>query len=327
MILVTGGAGFIGSNIVSALNARGIPTAVCDVLGHESKWRNLSGVELHDFIAPAQLDERLDRMRDTIETIVHMGAISSTTASDGDLVVDVNFGLSWRLWQWCARHDKRFIYASSAATYGDGDAGYDDDHSPQALARLRPLNLYGWSKHLFDRRVARAVADGEPTPAQWVGLKFFNVYGPNEYHKAGMRSVVAQKFPAAARGDEVTLFKSYDSRYADGAQQRDFVYVGDCVDLVLWLLEHPQVNGIYNLGSGAARSFAELATALFAALERPPKIRYIDMPQELRGRYQYFTQARLERLRAAGYARAFTSLEDGVKYYVQQYLSRPDPYL
>ena len=327
MILVTGGAGFIGSNIVAALNARGIPTAICDFLGDGDKWRNLSRAELRDFVAPARLDEWLDRTVQRVEAIVHMGAISSTTASDGDLVTEVNFALSWRLWQWCAHHGKRFIYASSAATYGNGDNGYDDDDSPQALARLRPLNLYGWSKHLFDRRVARAVADGEPAPAQWVGLKFFNVYGPNEYHKAGMRSVVAQKFPAAACGDEVTLFKSYDRRFADGAQQRDFVYVGDCVDLVLWLLDQPQVNGIFNVGSGTARSFTELANALFAALERAPKIRYVDMPQELRGRYQYFTQARLKGLRAAGYTRAFTPLEEGVKQYVQQYLSRPDPYL
>lgn len=324
MILVTGGAGFIGSNIVAELNARGTPVAVCDYLGVDDKWRNLAGAELCDFVSPDELDGWLTRMAKPLRAIVHMGAITATDASDGDLLARVNFGLSWHLWRWCTQHGKQFVYASSAATYGNGDAGYDDDWSPQALARLRPLNLYGWSKHVFDRRIVRAVSNGESTPVQWVGLKFFNVYGPNEHHKQGMRSVIAQKYPAAARGEAITLFKSYDNRYADGAQQRDFVYVGDCVDLVLWILDHPHVNGIFNVGSGEARSFSDLAAALFAALDQSPRIRYIDMPEEMRGRYQYFTQARLQRLRTAGYTRPFTRLEDGVKHYVTQYLSHTD---
>ena len=326
MILVTGGAGFIGSNIVAALCGRGVPVAVCDFFGEEGKWQNLAKAELHDVIHPDALTAWLERHADRVESVIHMGAISSTSATDADLVLRTNFGLSWQLWHWCARHGKRFIYASSAATYGAGEQGYDDDGSPAALARLRPMNLYGWSKHLFDRRVARAVADREPIPAQWAGLKFFNVYGPNEYHKGTMQSVVAHSFPAAAGGDDVALFKSYRRGIADGEQKRDFVYVGDCVDVVLWLFDHPSVNGIFNVGTGHARSFVDLIRALFAALGRPPRIVYRDMPETLRNHYQYFTQARMDRLREAGFTQPFQSVEEGVRVYVQRYLSQPDIY-
>ncbi len=326
MILVTGGAGFIGSNIVAALAERGMSVAVCDFLGQEGKWRNLAKAELRDMFHPDRLEAWLEQHVDDIEAVVHMGAISSTDASDGDLVLRTNFGLSWQLWQWCAHHGKRFLYASSAATYGAGERGYDDDDSSAALAQLRPLNLYGWSKHLFDRRVARAVAQREPLPAQWAGLKFFNVYGPNEYHKDGMRSVVAKTFPVAARGDEVMLFKSGRADVADGEQKRDFVYVGDCVDVVLWLLDHPTVTGIFNVGTGEARSFADLMRALFAALGRQPRIGYRDMPEAIRDQYQYFTQARMDRLREAGFTQPFRSIEEGVRLYVQEFLAQPDMY-
>ena len=326
MILVTGGAGFIGSNIVAALAERGVSVAVCDFLGEAGKWRNLAKAELGDLLHPDQLQAWLARNADAVDTVIHMGAISSTDASDGDLVIRTNFGLSWHLWQWCARHGKRFVYASSAATYGAGERGYDDDDSPAALAQLRPLNLYGWSKHLFDRRVARAVAQREPLPAQWAGLKFFNVYGPNEYHKGGMQSVVAKMHPTAARGEEVLLFKSGRADIADGEQKRDFVYVDDCVAVVLWLLDHPDVNGIFNVGTGEARSFADLARALFEALGKPPRIGYRDMPEAIRDHYQYFTQARMDRLRAAGFTQPFKSVEDGVRLYVHGYLSQPDMY-
>lgn len=326
MILVTGGAGFIGSNIVAALSGRGQGVAVCDFVGDEGKWRNLAKAELADVVHPAQLPGWLKRHRQTLTAVVHMGAISSTSATDADLVLRTNFQLSWRLWQWCAHHGKQFIYASSAATYGNGDRGYDDDASPSALAKLRPLNLYGWSKHLFDRRIARAIASGEPAPAQWAGLKFFNVYGPNEYHKGAMQSVVTRNYPVAAAGKAVMLFKSHRDGIADGEQKRDFVFVEDCVDIVLWLLDHPAVNGLYNVGTGRARSFADLIDALFAALGRPTQIVYDDMPEALRAHYQYFTEARMQRLRTAGYGRPMTSIEQGVQRYVDQYLSQPDAY-
>jgi ADP-L-glycero-D-manno-heptose 6-epimerase len=261
-----------------------------------------------------------------VDIVVHMGAISSTTAVDADYVIEVNFRLSWFLWQWCAHHGKRFLYASSAATYGSGEQGFDDDSSVQALGILRPLNLYGWSKHAFDRRVARAILRGEARPLQWAGLKFFNVYGPNEYHKGAMQSVIAHNYRAAASGEAVRLFKSYDPSYADGGQKRDFVFVGDCVEVILWLLDNPGVNGIYNVGTGTARSFADLARALFAAVGRAAQITYVDMPEQLRDRYQYFTQARTDRLRAAGFTRPFRTIEQGVRVYVERHLSQADAY-
>jgi ADP-L-glycero-D-manno-heptose 6-epimerase len=326
MILITGGAGFIGSNLAAALTERGERVAICDRLRQADKWRNLAKLPLRELIAPEMLLEWLPGHAHQIDTVVHMGAISSTTESDADLIIAVNFRLSQALWRWCAAAGKRFIYASSAATYGAGEQGFDDDPAPQSLARLRPLNPYGWSKHLFDRWVAALLGEGGAHPPQWVGLKFFNVYGPNEYHKGGMRSVVAQKYPLAAGNAPVTWFRSHRPGVPDGGQQRDFIYVNDCVDVLLWLLEHTQVNGLFNLGTGRARSFEELARALCAALERPARLEYIDTPPGLRAHYQYFTQARMERLRQAGYTRPFTSLEDGVRDYVQRYLSQPDPY-
>jgi ADP-L-glycero-D-manno-heptose 6-epimerase len=277
-------------------------------------------------VAPDLLTPWLDAHADQVEAVVHMGAISSTTESDVDLIMEVNFRLSQLLWRWCAAHGKRLVYASSAATYGAGEHGFDDDGSLEALSKLRPLNAYGWSKHLFDRWVARELAEGRPRPPQWVGLKFFNVYGPNEYHKGGMQSVVAQKYPLASAGETLTLFRSHRSDVPDGGQKRDFVYVRDCVDVVLWLLSHPDVNGLFNLGTGQARSFDDLARAVFSALGRPAQVTYIDMPSVIRPNYQYFTEASMQRLKDAGYSKPFTSLADGVRDYVGRYLSQPDRY-
>jgi ADP-L-glycero-D-manno-heptose 6-epimerase len=326
MILVTGGAGFIGSNIAAVLAERGVPVAICDRLRQGAKWRNVSKLPLRDIVTPEVLPGWLQEHAAAVQAIVHMGAISSTTEPDVDLITEVNFRLSMQLWYWCALHGKRFIYASSAATYGAGEQGFDDDSSAEALAKLRPLNAYGWSKHLFDRWVARELAAGAPHPPQWVGLKFFNVYGPNEYHKGGMQSVVAQKYPLVVAGEPITLFRSYRSDVPDGGQKRDFVYVGDCADVVAWLLEHPSINGLFNLGTGQARSFDDLARAIFAALQRPADIKYIDMPADIRPNYQYFTEASMERLRRAGYSRPFTSIADGVREYVGHFLSQPDRY-
>jgi ADP-L-glycero-D-manno-heptose 6-epimerase len=255
-----------------------------------------------------------------------MGAISSTLETDADLIVQTNVHLSADLWRWCAEMEVPFIYASSAASYGDGSAGFDDDGSIEGLSRLRPLNPYGWSKHVFDRRVARWVAEGAPTPPQWVGLKLFNVYGPNEYHKGPMQSIVSKSFPAALAGDPVTLFRSHDANYADGGQMRDFVYVQDCVSVMLWLLDHPEVSGLFNLGTGKARSFLDLIGAMFAALNKEPQIEWIDTPEDIRDRYQYFTEAEMGRLRTAGYHTEFMSVEDGVGAYVRLFLATDDPY-
>lgn len=327
MIVVTGGAGFIGSNLVAGLEERGErDIVVCDRLGDDDKWRNIAKRELADVIAPDELLPFLQDHRAARPVIFHLGAISSTMERDADLFVRTNFALSLALWRWCAETGCRFIYASSAATYGDGAAGFDDDGGIAGLARLRPLNAYGWSKHLFDRRVARLLADSASAPPQWAGLKFFNVFGPNEYHKANQRSVVTTAYPGVAAGGPVRLMKSCDTRYPDGGQRRDFVWVGDCVSVMLWLLDQPEVTGLYNVGTGQARTFEALAKALLAALGRGPEIEYFEMPESLRGNYQYFTEAKMERLRAAGYERPFTSLEEAVKQYVERYLSRPDCY-
>jgi ADP-L-glycero-D-manno-heptose 6-epimerase len=327
MILITGGAGFIGSNLVAALEERGeTELVVCDLLGTGEKWRNLAKRELADVIRPAELFPYLEAHRGTVRAVFHMGAISATTERDADLIVECNLRLSLDLFHWCARNGARFIYASSAATYGDGTQGFDDDGSLGALARLRPLNAYGWSKHTFDRRVARLVQQDGPRPSQWAGLKFFNVYGPNEGHKADMMSVVAKTFPRAVRGEPAVLFKSHHPDYQDGGQSRDFVWVGDCVAVMLWLYENPWINGLFNCGSGQARSFKDLTRAVYAALGKEAQIQYIDTPIEIRAKYQYFTEAKLERLRAAGYTRPTTSLEEGVRSYVQDYLLQGDPY-
>ena len=323
MIVVTGGAGFIGSNLVAALQDRGTAggIAVCDRLGRDDKWRNLAGCELAAWLAPDELLPFLADHRGRIDALVHLGAVSSTTETDADLIVQTNFGLTMRLWDWCAAAGVPLIYASSAATYGDGAAGFDDDGSVAALARLRPLNAYGWSKHLTDRRIARIVAEGGPRPPQWAGLKFFNVYGPGEGHKGAQQSVVPQVWrQVRAGGGTARLFRSYRPDVPDGEQRRDFVWVGDAVAVMLWLLDHPKVSGLFNVGSGTARSFNDLAQAVFAALGREPRIEYVDMPVQLRDRYQYFTEAPVDRLRRARYDAPFTSLEEGVRRYVRDHL-------
>jgi ADP-L-glycero-D-manno-heptose 6-epimerase len=325
MLLVTGGAGLIGSNVVASLNEAGrTDIAVNDTLGGDGKWRNLAARQLADFVPPADLMRWLDGRK--LDALVHMGAISSTTARDGDAVIEANFRLPLRLLEWCAATRTPFIYASSAATYGNGEAGYADDWSPAALKRLKPMNLYGWSKHLFDLAVAERAARMDKLPPQWAGLKFFNVFGPNEYHKGEMMSLVAKRFDEAKAGTPVKLFKSYRSGVADGEQKRDFIYVKDAVGVVRWLIESPGVSGIFNVGTGHARSFRDLMTAMFAALGRAPALEYIDMPVSIRGSYQYFTQADIGNLRRAGYNADFTTLEAAVGDYVKSFLGSTDRY-
>ena len=327
MIVVTGGAGFIGSNLVAALNERGLSEViVVDRLGHGAKWRNLAKRELAGLIAPSALFGFLDAHAPEIEAIFHLGAISATTEVDADAIVETNFALSLRLWEWCSWRGTRLLYASSAATYGGGTAGFDDALDVATLTRLRPLNAYGWSKHLFDRRIARLVATGAATPPQWAGLKFFNVYGPNEYHKGAQQSVVGTLWSRIVAGEPATLFRSHRPDVAHGEQARDFAWIGDCVAVLLWLYDNPKVSGLFNVGSGKARTFKDLATAVFAAAGKPPRIEYVDTPAEIRDKYQYFTEARLDRLRAAGFKAPMVALEDGVRRYVREFLTTDDPY-
>lgn len=327
MIIVTGGAGFIGSNIVAGLEEHGYKDiVVVDWLGKDDKWKNIAKRELAAIVAPEEMLPFMEINSKSIEAVIHMGAISTTTETDADLIINSNFKLTWDLWCWCRDNNKKFIYASSAATYGSGELGFKDDENQTFLNSLRPLNKYGWSKALFDRKAAREIKEGRKCPPQHVGLKFFNVYGPNEYHKGGQKSVVAHIFPQVKQDEEVKLFKSYNQKYKDGWQLRDFVWVGDIVSVIIWLLKNPSISGLFNIGSGHARSFYDLAKATWQAMGKKEKIGYKDMPVELRGKYQYFTEADLTKLRAAGYTEPMTALEDGIRQYVQDYLNKEDQY-
>ncbi len=328
MYVVTGGAGFIGSNIVHGLEARGLgPVAVVDHVDSDEKARNIAKRRDVETVTPENLSRFLDDNAGRIRGIIHMGAISATTETRLVRIIKNNIILSRRLWHWCADLGIPYIYASSAATYGDGSQGFDDDGAIEALKALQPLNMYGWSKNQFDIWVAEQVAAGRPKPPGWAGLKFFNVFGPNEYHKGRMQSVARQVYEKAARDEGCTLFKSHNPDYPDGGQLRDFVWVGDCVDMVLWLLDHPEASGLFNCGAGKARSFADLAAAVYLALGKEPMINFVPTPEDIRDKYQYFTEARMDRIRAAGYAHPQTPLEEGVRRYVQDFLAAGDPYL
>ena len=325
MIIVSGATGFIGSNIVADLNEAGRSDLILvDDLGTEGKWKNIAKRRFYDVVLPSEISSLMSTLPGA-DAVFHMGANSSTLASDGNSILLSNFRASKLWWEWCIHTNTPFIYASSAATYGDGRRGFADNQTPGALDDLRPLNLYGWSKHAFDKwAVARASAGA--APPQWCGLKFFNVYGPNENHKGDMRSLVCKNTEAVAAGRGVKLFKSYRPEFADGEQLRDFIYVKDCTDALLWLAGKPEVSGLFNLGTGHARSFADLIQAIGIALGAGVTLEFIEMPESIRSNYQYFTQAEMQKLRNAGYDRPFRSLEEGVADYVQEYLTASDIY-
>ncbi len=328
MIIVTGAAGFIGSNLIAELEKRGTRGLVaCDVLGCDDRWHNLAKRDLYDFISPEQLPHFLENHKNQIETIFHLGAISSTDATDGDLVLKNNYRLSLDLFEWCGRNRVRLIYASSAATYGNGSQGFEDSENADYLAQLRPMNLYGWSKHLFDRSVLQHVFSKEtPPPPQWVGLKFFNVYGPNEHHKKGQSSVIPHFLKQIQETGTAHLFKSMKDDIKDGYQMRDFVSVHDAVDVMIWLHTHDSICGLFNVGTGQARTFLDMAHGIFKALNLTPKIEFIDLPEKLIKHYQYYTHAPIKKLRDAGYTKPMTSIEEGIYDYVHNYLLKEDPY-
>ncbi|MBO1325214.1 ADP-glyceromanno-heptose 6-epimerase [Acetobacter sp. TBRC 12305] len=326
MIIITGGAGFIGSCLQAALAARGLDTVIVDWLGTEGKWRNIAAHPPTRLVTPDELPAFLESLPGA-QAVFHMGAISETTARDGDLVWRTNVALSQDLWQWCARTQTRFIYASSAATYGGADRPELFSDDPARLDTLVPLNLYGWSKHVFDRYAVNTAQAGAPCPPQWAGLKFFNVFGPNEYHKGKMISVVKVKYDELRAGGPVRLFRSDKPGLSDGMQARDFIWVGDVVNMLLWLFDTPSVSGLFNCGTGRARRYLDVAYAVCDALGVARDVEFVDMPPSLRGQYQSYTQADLTRLRAAGYKGEFTPLEEGVTRYVQEYLTNGRLYL
>ena len=327
MLVVTGGAGFIGSVLAAALNEAGrSDLVIVDRFGHDEKWRNIAKRDFFEIVPVEALHSWLERFGGEVEAIFHLGAISATTFTDADEIIANNLNYSIALWRWCAAAKRPLIYASSAATYGDGTAGFDDAGGIDAFKRLRPMNLYGWSKHAFDLWALRQAAAGS-APPHWAGLKFFNVFGPNEYHKGDMMSLVAKNYRKLAAGETIRLFKSHRPDYRDGEQRRDFVYAKDCVAAMLWLWRQGRDSGIYNIGSGEARSFLDLINALGTACGRAPNIEFVDIPPEIRPNYQYFTEAKLTRLRQAGYNAPFTPLEAAVTDLVTHHLAQSDPYL
>lgn len=327
MILVTGAAGFIGSNFLALWEETGGGHCLAvDSLESEHQRRNVAKRRAVTWVAPADLISYLADSPKDIRAVIHLGAETSTTATDRDAVFETNVTFSTALWQWCAAQTVPFIYASSASVYGDGSGGFGADMSPSAGHTLKPLNLYGESKLAFDNLVMGAIADGSATPPQWAGLRFFNVYGPNEFHKGTQASVVSQMYPVAARGESYRLFRSHRDGVADGEQQRDFIFVDDCVRVILWLLDHSHVSGLFNVGTGSARTFLDLAKAVYAAADQPFTVAWRDTPASLQEHYQYYTQADINGLRQAGYTDAFTSLEDGVTMTIRKYLSASDPY-
>jgi ADP-L-glycero-D-manno-heptose 6-epimerase len=325
VIVVTGAAGFIGSNVVRALNAAGRSDVVAvDWLGSEGKWRNLQGTRISALVRPERLLALLDAATERVDAIVHLGAVSSTTATDGDHVMATNFALPCDILDRCCDEDIPFVYASSAATYGDGTKGFVDYDDIEFLTSLRPLNLYGFSKNMFDIEIAERLAEGDRLPGLCVGFKFFNVFGPGEDFKGDMASVLSKKMTDVAAGRPVQLFRSHQEGFEDGGQLRDFVYVRDVVDVILWTLagalkngETSLESGIYNLGTGKARSFRDMIEAAYAAFGHPSRIEYVDMPESIRGAYQYYTQAEMGKLRRAGYDLPFRSIEEAVADYVE----------
>ncbi|TDT67933.1 ADP-glyceromanno-heptose 6-epimerase precursor [Hypnocyclicus thermotrophus] len=326
MIIITGAAGFIGSAIAWQLNENGRDDLILvDKLKTEEKWKNIAKRDYYDWVDREELFEYLanEEIAKEIEAVIHMGACSATTEKDMDFLMKNNYEYSKKLWEFCTRYNIKYIYASSAATYGLGEQGYNDEINLEGHKKLRPLNKYGYSKKIFDIWALKQ----KETPKNWVGFKFFNVYGPNEYHKGRMASMVFHSYNQAKENGYVKLFKSHNKNFKDGEQLRDFVYIKDVVSIIEYFLNNNIENGVYNLGTGKERSFYDLAYNTLVNANKNPKIEFVDMPMDLRGRYQYFTKAEINKLRKIGYTKEFYTLEEGVKDYVRNYLEKDDKYL
>tara|TARA_Y200000002_G_scaffold133765_1_gene110249 strand:+ start:481 stop:1434 length:954 start_codon:yes stop_codon:yes gene_type:complete len=317
MILITGGAGFIGSNLINSLLSKNFSEIVS--VDHKN-FINQSYFINKKFsrILPAELNSFLKKNKKKINTVVHLGAITSTTERNVKLIIENNLELSIFLWNWCEKNNKRLIYASSAATYGDGSNSFDDNESDDYLSKLVPLNLYGWSKHIFDRLILRK----KKKPSQLVGLKFFNVYGPNEFHKSEMKSVILKIYEKVSNNLQVKLFKSHNVKFKDGEQLRDFIYIKDVISILEWFLDNPKINGLYNVGTGKPRSFNDIAKSIFKNTNKATSLKYINTPPKIRKQYQYYTKANIKKLRDSGYKKSFFSLEEGIKDYIREYLRK-----
>ena len=320
MKLITGAAGFIGSNLVAAFEEAGKEVAICDWLDNPVKKYNLGKRSISHEIHPENLFDFMGDYADKIDTIILLGAITSTTETNISLLTKVNVELPMKIWAWCRDNGVKLIYASSAATYGNGSRGFNDNITIEELLELRPLNAYGNSKNQFDIWVAKQIRDGLGSPPQWVGLKFFNVFGPNEYHKGGQMSVVPQFYKQILNSDRARLFKSYNREYEDGEQLRDFIWVGDCINIIQWFDKDSRVSGLFNCGTGQARTFLDIAKAIFTVMGKEFAVDFVPIPTNIRDKYQYFTQANIKKLRRSGYSGNFTPLEEGVRTYLTEFL-------
>lgn len=327
MIIITGGVGFIGSQVLAALEDVENNIAVVDVFGRDDKWRNVSKRKTSTFISPDSIFDFLEKHKKAIRLVLHFGGISSTMEKNVDIIVKNNINLSIDLYEYCIDNKIRFIYASSAATYGNGTNGLLDRDDVEYLDDLRPLNAYGWSKHCIDKHVWSIDNRKKSQENGVVALKFFNVYGPNEYHKGNQCSVIYSFYNQLKQGNTLQLFKSYKPEYKNGEQCRDFVWIQDCVNVVLWMIKHPKVSGIYNVGSGSPRTFNDVANIISLILKKECTIEYVEMPEGLKEQYQYYTQADISKLRSVGYNIPMTSLEDGISFYIRDFLNTYDRYL
>ena len=319
MIIITGGAGFIGSNLIYALNKRKEKNIlICDNVNSRIKKKNLRNVKYKKIIKPSNLFNFLKKNYNKISYIFHLGAISITTASDYNKLLKNNYDFSCKIWEFCKKNNIRLIYASSASTYGNGENGFKDSSSLKYLKKLKPLNLYGKSKHLFDLYIAKQIINKETLPPQWIGLKFFNVYGKNEIHKKKQMSVISYLIPKIKKDIKIKLFKSHKKNFKDGNQKRDFIHISDCLEIMLWFYKKPKISGIFNIGTGKSRTFLDLVKILFKELKKTEKIKFINTPKNIQKHYQYYTKANINKLRKYGYLKKIKKLEDGIKYYLKE---------
>ena len=327
MYVITGGAGFIGSNLAAEIEDRDLgEIVIVDRLRDGDKWRNIAKRSLRNIVFPEKMFSYLNAHAGEVDAVIHFGSMSSPMENHVDVLVDANIHLTDKLFRWCTDHQIPFLYASTAGVYGDGSLGFKDDDSNEALSKLRPLSPLAWTKLFTDRKIVDLADRDLPVPPQWIGFRFFNLYGPNEYHKTRHQSIVPLIHSSIKSGKLFPLFKSENPAYKDGDQMRDFMWIEDCVDVILWFLEHPEISGIFNVGTGQARTYADVLRAVYAAMDEKPEMDFIDLPADIKGKYQYFTQADIRKLRNAGYTKPFTSLEEGVAKYVKDYLNTQDIY-
>ncbi|MCQ2914810.1 MAG: ADP-glyceromanno-heptose 6-epimerase [Alphaproteobacteria bacterium] len=327
MYVIIGGAGFLGSNLAAGIEKAGLgEISVVDNFETDERWRNIAKRNLRSIVAPRDLFEYLNSHNEQIDAIIHINYTGVTKEASVDDLIEERIILTWKLWCWCSENRVPYIYDSTSGVYGDGSQGFKDDDSLEALLKLQPLNPAAWTKLMIDRKIATNIAEGKKAPPQWIGFRCFNLYGPNEYHTTNHRSVVPGIYQAAKSGKLFPLFKSENPDYKDGEQLRDFIWVDDCVDIIIYFLQHPEISGIFNIGTGEARTYKDVLTCVYNAIGEKPELDFIDMPKDLRTHYQYYTKADVTKLRQVGYDKPFTSLEEGVSKYVHDYLEKTDMY-